>query len=75
MNAAMKKFLKNLSFGVEVKLYVPPLMYTINAYNMSDVRSQAVILSEVPKGNKFNIEFLIDSDVLLQNIYSDTFNI
>ena len=31
---AMKKLLKNLSFGVGVKLYVPPLMYKINALNI-----------------------------------------
>ena len=43
---AMKKFLKTLSFGVDVKLQVPPLTYKINAHNMSGVRSQAVILTE-----------------------------
>ena len=36
---AMKKFPKNLSFGVDVKLQVPPLTYKINAYNMSGVGS------------------------------------
>ena len=30
----MKKFMKNLSFEADFKLYVPPLMYKINAYNM-----------------------------------------
>ena len=42
--SAMKKFLKNLSFGVEVKLQVPPLMYGINAHNMNSVRSQVVMV-------------------------------
>ena len=42
----MKMFLKNLLFGVDVKLKVPPLTYKINAHNMSGVRSQAVILTE-----------------------------
>ena len=36
---AMKNFLKNLSLGVDVKLYVPPLTYKINAHNISGVRS------------------------------------
>ena len=39
MKIAIKKFLKNLSFGVDVKLQVPPLMYKINAYSMSGVKS------------------------------------
>ena len=43
---AMKKFLKNLSFGVDIKLQIPPLTYKINSHNMSAVRSQAVILTE-----------------------------
>ena len=33
----MKKFLKNLSFGVDVKLKVPPLMLKINAHTISVV--------------------------------------
>ena len=32
INPARKKFLKNLSFGVDVKLQVPPLTYKINAH-------------------------------------------
>ena len=36
----MKYFLKNLSFGVDGKLYFPPLTYKINAHNMSGVRSK-----------------------------------
>ena len=36
---AMKKFLKNLSFEVDVKQEVPPLTYKINAHNMNAVRS------------------------------------
>ena len=36
---AMKKFLKNLSYGVNVKLYIPPLTYKLNAHNMRGVRS------------------------------------
>ena len=39
-------FSKNLSYGIDVKLQVPPLIYKINAYNMSGVRSQAIILTE-----------------------------
>ena len=35
----MKKFLKNLSFGVDFKLPVPPLMYAINADILSGVNS------------------------------------
>ena len=35
----MKKFLKNMSFGVDVKLQVPPLTSKIIAHNMSGVRS------------------------------------
>ena len=31
--SAMKKFLKNLSFEVDIKLLVPPLTYKINAHN------------------------------------------
>ena len=42
----MKEFLKNLSFGVDVKLYVPPKKYKFNSHNMSSVRSQAVMLTE-----------------------------
>ena len=44
--AAMKKFLKNLSFGADIKLYVPPFTYTNNAHNMSGVRRLATILAE-----------------------------
>ena len=36
---AMKRFLKNLSFGVDVKLKVPSLTYEIKEHNMSGVRS------------------------------------
>ena len=37
---AMKNFLKNLSFGNDVKLKVPPFTYKkIDAHNMRDVRS------------------------------------
>ena len=35
----MKKFLKKLSFWVEVKLLVPPIKYEINAHNMCGVKS------------------------------------
>ena len=35
----MKKFRKNMSFWGDVKLQVPPVMYKINADNMSNVRS------------------------------------
>ena len=38
--SALKKFLKNLSFGAGFELYgVPSLTYKINAHNMSAVRS------------------------------------
>ena len=37
--AAMKKILKNLSFGVDVKLQVSPLLYKINTHNISGVRN------------------------------------
>ena len=37
--AVIKKFLKNQSFRVDVKLQVPPLTYKITAPNMSYVRS------------------------------------
>ena len=37
---AVKSFLKNLSFGVDFKLQIPPLMYKINKHNISDVRNQ-----------------------------------
>ena len=43
---AMKSFYKNLSFGDDLKLQVRPFTYKINAHNMSDVCSQAVILIE-----------------------------
>ena len=36
----------NLSFGVDFKLKLTPLTYKINAHNISDVRSSAVILTE-----------------------------
>ena len=36
----MKKFLKNLLFGVDFKLQVPPLKFKINAHNLSDVKSR-----------------------------------
>ena len=36
---AIKKLLNKLSFGIDVKLYVTPLPYKVNAYNMSGVRS------------------------------------
>ena len=42
----MKKFLKDLSFEIGVKLQVPPLTYKINTHNMSGVSSSAVILTE-----------------------------
>ena len=45
--SSLSRFLaKNLSFGDDVKLQVPPLAYKINAHNMSGVRSQVVILTE-----------------------------
>ena len=37
---AIKSFSKNLSFEVGFKLQVPPLMYKINAHNISGVRNQ-----------------------------------
>ena len=37
---AMKTFSKNLSFGVNFKLQVPPLMYKLNTHNISGVRNQ-----------------------------------
>ena len=36
---ALKISQKNLSFGIDFKLYVPPLMYKINAHNISGVRN------------------------------------
>ena len=45
-NQAMKKFLINLSFGVDFKLYVLPLMYNIKTHNVSGVRNWAAILIE-----------------------------
>ena len=41
-----EKLLKNLTFGVDVKLYNPPLTYKINAHDISSVRRSAVILTE-----------------------------
>ena len=35
-----EKFLKKISFGVDFKLQVPPLMYKINTRNISGVRNQ-----------------------------------
>ena len=35
---SMKNF-SNLSFGVDFELQVPPLMYRINAHNISGVRN------------------------------------
>ena len=43
---AMKKFLTNLSFEVDFKLQVVPLIYKINTHNMNGVVYQAVSLSE-----------------------------
>ena len=37
-SSAMKNFLKNLLFGVDINLYVVPLTYKTNAYNMIGVR-------------------------------------
>ena len=37
---AIKSFSKKLSFGVDFKLQVPPLMYKINTHNISSVRNQ-----------------------------------
>ena len=34
-----EKFSKNLSFGVDFKLKVPPLMYKINTHNISGMRN------------------------------------
>ena len=42
----MKKFLKNLLFGVDAKLQVPPVTYKINAHKMSGVKSKAETLTE-----------------------------
>ena len=38
----MKSFSKkkNLPFGVEFKLKIPPLMYKVDAYNISGLRNQ-----------------------------------
>ena len=33
----MEKIILNLSFGVDFKLQVPPIMYKINMQNISDV--------------------------------------
>ena len=48
----MKKFLKNLSSGVDVKLVAPPLMYKINAHNMSGVRR---VVMYVMSPNRLNV--------------------
>ena len=40
---AMKSSSKNLSFGVDVKLHVPPLMYKIKTNNVSGVRNLALV--------------------------------
>ena len=37
---AMKSFSKNLSFEVDLKLQIPPLIYKINTHNISGVRNQ-----------------------------------
>ena len=37
---AMKSLSKNLQFGVDFKLQVPPLIYKINKNNISGVRNQ-----------------------------------
>ena len=42
----MKEFLENVSFGVGVNLYIPPLSCKIHAHNMTGVRSLAVIITE-----------------------------
>ena len=36
----MKSFSRNLSFGVDIKLQVPPLMYKINKHDIRGVRNQ-----------------------------------
>ena len=41
---AMKKVLKNLSYGVEFKLHIPPPKYNISTHHMST--SKIVILTE-----------------------------
>ena len=41
-----EKFPKNLSFGVDFKQLIPPIMYKINTHNISGVKSKAVILAE-----------------------------
>ena len=35
-----EKFLKNLSFGIEFKLQIPPLIYKINTHNINGVTNQ-----------------------------------
>ena len=35
----MKKFHKNLLLGVDFKLQIPPVMYTIKAHNISGLRN------------------------------------
>ena len=42
-----EKFLKNLLFGVDVKLKVPPQMFKFNTHNMDGVRSYAVKLNKI----------------------------
>ena len=54
----MKSFSKNLSFGVDFKLQVPPLMYKINTHNLSGVRSKAVILNEGLKSAEISAKTL-----------------
>ena len=36
---AMETVLKNLSFRIDFKLYLPSLIYKVNAHNISGVRS------------------------------------
>ena len=45
-NVAIKSFSKNLSLGVVIKLYLLPIVYKINAHNISGVRSQVLIPTE-----------------------------
>ena len=44
MNKLLKK--KNLSFAVDFKLQVPPLLQKMNAHNLSGVKSQVAFLTE-----------------------------
>ena len=61
----MKKFLENLSFGIDFKLWIPPLTYEINTHNMeSEAKINSFFLTNLFETNKIqsrNIDYIFSA--------------